>query len=173
MLKKKQIEVLKKFRDYVIKQSRANLTRKKKSVSRNLYDSLEGKFHVSANSFSLQFLMEEYGTYQDKGVSGVEKKYDTPFKFTKKKPPIQPLADWAKARGMKLRDAEGKFKKGGIKSLGFALSNHIFQHGIKPSLFFTKPFEAAFKRLPKDFIDAYGLDFEKFLDYSLEEVIKE
>ena len=80
---------------------------------------------------------------------------------------MQPLADWAKARGMKLRDSKGRFKKGGIRSLGFILQNHIFKYGIKPSLFFTKPFEAAYKKLPKDFIDSYGLDFEGFLDFSL------
>ena len=167
MLKKEQTRVLKKFRDYVIKQSRANLTRKKKNVSKDLYDSLEGKFKVMPNSFSLQFIMDEYGVFQDKGVSGKKKKYNTPFSYKRKRPPMQPLADWAKARGMKLRDSKGRFKKGGIRSLGFILQNHIFKYGIKPSLFFTKPFEAAYKKLPKNFIDAYGLDFEGFLDFSL------
>lgn len=169
MLRKEQTRVLKKFRDHVIKQARANLTRGKKNVSKDLYDSLEGNIKVNPNSFSLQFLMEEYGIYQDKGVSGVNKKYDTPFSFKKKKPPMQPLADWAKQRGMKLRDSKGKFKKGGYRSLGFILQNYIFENGFKPSLFFTKPFEAAFKKLPNNFIDAYGLDFEEFLDFSLKQ----
>jgi hypothetical protein len=38
------------------------------------------------------------------------------------------------------------------------LSRHIFKKGIKPSLFFTKPFEAAFKKLPSDLIDKFGLE---------------
>ena len=34
-------------------------------------------------------------------------------------PPVKPLADWAKAKGLKLRDSKGRFKKGGYKTLGF------------------------------------------------------
>jgi hypothetical protein len=37
----------------------------------------------------------------------------------------------------------------------------VYHQGIKPSLFFTKPFEAAFKRLPDDLIEKFGLDAEK------------
>jgi hypothetical protein len=42
--------------------------------------------------------------------------------------------------------------------LGFWLQKRIFAQGIKPSLFFTKPFEAAFKRLPDELIEKFGLD---------------
>ena len=168
MLKKEQTRVLKKFRDYVIKQSRANLTKKRKNVSKDLYDSLEGKFKVMPNSFSLQFLMDDYGIFQDKGVSGKKKKYNTPFSYSNKMPPRDAILKWVNDRRMRLKDKEtGKFIRGGQNSLAFLIQRSIFQKGIKPSLFFTKPFEAAFKRLPKDFIDAYGLDFEKFLDFSL------
>jgi len=38
------------------------------------------------------------------------------------------------------------------------LQKRIFAQGIKPSLFFTKPFEAAFKRLPDELIEKFGLD---------------
>ena len=85
-------------------------------------------------------------------------------------PPRGAILKWVNARRMRLKDKEtGKFIRGGQNSLAFLIQRSIFQKGIKPSLFFTKPFEAAFKRLPKDFIDAYGLDFEKFLDFSLKE----
>jgi hypothetical protein len=168
MLKKEQTRVLKKFRDYVIKQSKSNLTKKKKNVSKGLYESLEAKFKVMPNSFSLQFLMDDYGIFQDKGVSGKKKKYNTPFSYSNKMPPRGAILKWVNARRMRLKDKEtGKFIRGGQNSLAFLIQRSIFQKGIKPSLFFTKPFEAAFKRLPKDFIDAYGLDFEKFLDFSL------
>jgi hypothetical protein len=66
---------LKKFRDYVIKESRTNLTKLKKNSSKKLYNSLKGEYKLMANSFSLYFSMEDYGHFQDKGVNGKFKQY--------------------------------------------------------------------------------------------------
>ncbi len=64
----------------------------------------------------------------------------------------------------------GKFaSRSGIK---FALSAHIQKYGIKPSLFFTKPFEKAFKKLPDILIDKYGLDAERELNSILKQNLK-
>ena len=48
--------------------------------------------------------------------------------------------------------------------------NFIFKKGIKPSLFFTKPFEAAFKNLPDELVEAFGLDVENLIKYSLKDI---
>ena len=53
------------------------------------------------------------------------------------------------------------------KSMSYIISKSIFEKGIKPSLFFTKPFEKAFERLPNELIEAYGLDVEDFLAFTL------
>jgi hypothetical protein len=54
------------------------------------------------------------------------------------------------------------------KTLKFLIARSIYMSGIKPSLFFTKPFEAAFKRLPDDLIEKFGLDAEKlFMKHNL------
>ena len=47
------------------------------------------------------------------------------------------------------------------------IARSIFNNGIKPSLFFTKPFEKAFKNIDKDLIKAYRLDIEQLLDTSI------
>ena len=73
---------LNKFAKYVVQQSRSNLTKGKKNASKSLYNSIKYDSKVMPNSFSLSFIMDEYGMYQDKGVSGTEKKYNTPFKYT-------------------------------------------------------------------------------------------
>ena len=73
------------FAKYVIQQSRSNLTRQDKNVDKKLYNSLDKEIEVGANSFRLSFLMEDYGKFQDKGVSGVKKKYDTQYSFKTKK----------------------------------------------------------------------------------------
>ena len=107
--------------------------------------------------------MDEYGMYQDKGVSGTEKKYNTPFSYKSKMPPIKPLADWAKSRNIRLRDEQGKFTKGNYNTIGYLIARSIYRKGIKPSLFFTKPFEQAFKKLPNELAIAFANDIENIL----------
>lgn len=163
---KKTKDSLNAFAKYVIKQARTNLTKQKKKVSSDLYGSLGYDLDVSRNSFSLEFYMLPYGQYIDKGVSGTKKKYNTIFSYSNKKPPAEPLAKWAKAKNIRLRDEKGKYKKGNYKSIGFILQKSIFEKGIKPSLFFTKPFEKAFERLPEELLEKYALDIDDFLDFT-------
>ena len=159
-------EALIKFRNFVIQQSRSRLTKGKKNVNKDLYNSLEGDVKVMPNSINVQFSMEDYGVFQDKGVSGKEKKYNTPFSYTNKMPPLKPLANWAKFRNIRLRDKKGRFSKGNYNTIGFLIARSIYKKGIKPSLFFTKPFEQAFKKLPEELTEAFGLDIRNFLQYT-------
>ena len=163
---KRTQDELNRFAKYVIQQSRTNLTKGRKNVSADLYNSLGYDLNVSPNSFSLEFYMADYGEFQDKGVSGTKKRYNTIYEYTNKKPPMQPLADWAKARGIRLRDEKGKFKKGNYRTIGFILQKSVFEKGIKPSLFFTKPFEKAFLRLPEDIIERFALDIDDLLEFT-------
>ena len=152
---------LNRFAKYVISQSRANLTRGKKNSSKDLYNSLDSEVKVSKNSFELSFLMEDYGVFQDKGVSGVKKKYNTPYSYTSKMPPPSKMDKWIVKKGIAPRDKDGKFIS--RKSLQFMIARSIYNNGIKPSLFFTKPFEKAFKGLSKDLVEAYKLDVEQLM----------
>jgi hypothetical protein len=155
-------DALNAFGKYVVQQSRSKLTQSNKNASKRLYESLGYELKVMPNSFSMAFLMENYGEYQDKGISGTEVKYNTPYKYTNKMPPPSAFSQWVVRKGLKgTRDASGRFVS--RKGLQFAIAKSIFKKGIKPSLFFTKPFEAAFKNLPNDIVEAYGLDVENFL----------
>ncbi|MGB2339250.1 MAG: hypothetical protein ACPH7I_05125 [Flavobacteriaceae bacterium] len=109
--------------------------------------------------------MEDYGVFQDKGVSGTKKKYNTPFSYTSKRPPRKTLEEWISKRRFQFRDKKGKFMS--YKSMSFLIQRSIFEKGIKPSLFFTKPFEQGFKKLPDELIEAYGLDVEELLEFTL------
>jgi hypothetical protein len=164
-------EALNKFAKYVVQQSRSNLTKSDKNVSKELYNSLGYDLNVSKNSFSLSLLMKDYGVFQDKGVSGTEKKYNTPFKYTNKRPPASAFSNWVVRKGLKgTRDAKGRFVS--RKGLMFAVANSVFKKGIKPSMFFTKPFEKAFKGLNEELIKAYALDVEKFMDFTIKDNLK-
>ena len=165
MLNNTELALLK-FKRFVAQQSRSRLSKGKKNDSKGLYKKLDGVLKVSPNSFNLSWDLG-YGTFQDKGVSGTEKKYDTPYSYKSKMPPISPLADWAKRKGIRLRDDKGKFQKGNYKTIGFLIARSIQKKGLKPSLFFTKPFEQGFKKLPDEVIEAYGLDIEEFLQFTL------
>lgn len=158
-------QALNAFKKFVIQQSRSRLTKGRKNVNKKLYNSLDGDVKVNPNSFSLSFYMEEYGVYQDKGVSGTKKKYSTPFSYTSKRPPRKTLEEWISKRRFQFRDNKGRFMS--YKSMSFLIQRSIFEKGIKPSLFFTKPFEQGFKKLPDELIEAYGLDVEELLEFTL------
>ena len=102
-------DILNKFAKYVIQQSRTNLTKGKKNSSKALYNSLAYNIKETSKGVSIEFLMDEYGIYQDKGVSGKKKKYDTPFSYKDKMPPSSALDKWAVRRGIAPRDKSGKF----------------------------------------------------------------
>ena len=164
MLKNVQQE-LNRFAKHVVKQSRTNLTKGKKNGSKELYNSLGYDLKVSPNSFGLKFSMEDYGIFQDKGVSGKKKKYNTPYAYTTKMPPPAKMDKWIVRKGLKgTRDKKGRFIS--RKSLQFMIARSVFNNGIKPSMFFTKPFKKAFNNLDKDIIKAYELDVEELLKFT-------
>lgn len=154
---------LSKFGRSVVQQSRSRLTKGKKNASKDLYNSLKFDIQEQGGDLTITFFMEEYGRFVDKGVSGKEKKYNTPFRYKSKKPPAKVFEKWARTRGIRGRDKKtGRFIT--RKSLGFALREHIYKKGIRPTLFFTKSFEQQFKRLSDNLGDAFSGDIDNLLD---------
>ena len=156
--------VLNKFAKRVIQQAKQNLTKKKKNASKELYNSLDYDLSVGPNSFSLTFEMEDYGEYQDKGVSGVNRKYNTPYKYTNKMPPPKAFAQWVVRKGLQgIRDKQGRFIP--RKSLQYLIARSVYNNGIKPSYFFSNPFKVNFNKLPQEVVNAFQLtkdDFQAF-----------
>jgi hypothetical protein len=85
-------------------------------------------------------------------------------------PPAKAFDKWIVRKGLAPRDKSGKFIT--RKSLGFLIARGVFRNGIKPSLFFTKPFEAAYKNLPQDLVEAYGLEAIELFNQQLDNIIK-
>ena len=169
--------VIKKFRDYVIQQSRSNLTKGGKNVSKKLYNSLKGEI-VTENGFSIVgFSMDDYGSFQDKGVKGKTssaKAPNSPFKFGSGTGPkgglTKGIDKWVRLKGFQFRDkTSGKFMS--YQATAFLITRSIFHKGIKPSLFFTKPFEAGYKKyIDVDLMKAFGQDVETMVDYNLKDI---
>jgi hypothetical protein len=152
--------ILQEFGKYVVQQSRSILTRKKKNLSSTLYKSLEYDVIQYDEGIKLVFEMAHYGKFVDKGVSGKKRKFKTPFSYKNKKPPMKNLMNWAKARKFRFRDEKGRYTKGTYKTIGFVLQNFIFREGIKPTLFFTKPYNEAFNKFDKKIVQAFLNDIE-------------
>lgn len=163
-------KALEKFRDKVILESKQNL-RKLNKGGGNLENSIKGgDVRITERSLQFEIEMEDYGFFQDKGVSGKRRKYDTPYSFRNKMPPPRKLDKWIVRKGIAPRDEKGRFIS--RKSLQFLIARSIFYNGIKPSLFFTKPFLKYAKTLPKELEKAYALDTQAFLDFVIKQQLK-
>jgi hypothetical protein len=159
-------KALERFRDHVVNQAKRNLTQKDKNVSKKLHQSIKGDVKAMPNSIAMYFSMEEYGAYQDLGVKGKRssaKAPNSPFKFgsgTGKKGGLtEAMKKWVARRRIQFKDKEGKYMS--YDSTAWLMTKSIYSKGIKPSLFFTKPFEAAYKNLPDELIEMYGLEASK------------
>jgi len=175
MLADKELqEELNKFAKYVIQQSRSNLTKGSSDYgtyndTKTLYNSLKGNVVPTKNGANLNIEMADYGKFKDKGVRGKSsssKAPNSPFRFgsgTGRKGGLtEAMQSYVKRRRIQFKDRKtGRFLS--YQSTAFLIARSIYQKGIKPSLFFTKPFVAAFKRLPDDLIKAYSIGIEKDL----------
>ena len=171
-------KLLEKYKNYVIQQAKANLSKGRNNVSKTLYNSIKGEIVTENNYAIVGFRMEQYGQFMDEGVKGAfpnmvkngkQKAPNSRFMFTNKRPPAGPIAEWAKKRGIRLRDEKGKFKKGNYKTLGFIIANRIYAQGIKPTLFFTKPYEAGFKKYIVGQMPAQvAIDVDRIIDLNLQ-----
>ena len=134
---------LDKFGKQVVKESKTDLTKKKKNASKELYNSIKYNFKEHKNSFHLSFEMSEHGKFLDKGVAGNN---DPNFKGKKK-------TLYKSSAGYHFGD-----------TVNFLIRRSIFQYGTKETSFFTKPFESAFKSLPEEVIKAYALEVDELFD---------
>jgi len=166
--------VLERFGKYVVQQARANLTKGRQNVTKELYNSIkwDSKASQSGDSFSATLSMLEYGQYQDKGVRGKEASpintSQSPFRFgsgTGKKGGLtESINKWVKARRFQFRDKKGKFMS--YDSTAFLISRSIYRKGIPARFFYSKPFGIAFQKLPAELVEAFRLtpdDFKEFL----------
>ena len=157
-------KALEEFRDKVVEESKKNLRKEGKGGGALENDLKGGEVKVTDRSLQFEIEMPYYGVFQDKGVSGIKKKYNTPYSYKTKMPPPSKLDKWTVRKGIAPRDEKGRFLS--RKTLQFLIARSIFYNGIKPSLFFTKPFEKYAKGLPKELEQAFALDTEAFLEFT-------
>ena len=149
------------FGKQVVNRAKGNL-QKAKGGGTNLEKSLSFKVITSPEGFSVQFYMDSYGTFVDKGVSGTDvrrsfKDYkgrtiSSPYKYTTKQPPSRVLDKWIVKKGIAPRDEKGRFMS--RKSISFLIARSIKRKGIQGISFFQKPLMLGLKQFGKEMLGA-------------------
>jgi len=150
---------LDKFGKYLVKQSRSNLSKKKKNVTNKLYDSLDYSIRSSNVSFEFDFLMEAYGEWVDKG------------RKAGKNPPFSAIRKWVEDRRIQFRSNKGRFQT--YDQTAWAVVKKIGRDGIEASNFYSRPFQLGYNRLPNELVEAYALDVEEFIEFSIDKLNEE
>ena len=122
-----------------------------------------------------QILMEEYGTFLDKGVNGRLRKFGAPFSFKKGNIPRKAAMEFIAAKGItKWKNKSGKVvidvnklsvktgqsksvkRANKFKAIAFLAGRAIANYGIKPTNFFTDV-------INDEWVDDLKLNIEKQL----------
>ncbi len=162
------IQALQKLGNNVVKEGKGVLRKTKKS-SGNLYKDFNYLVTNQKDSVTLEFKFgraEDYWQFVDEGVRGVggfkgsgrARGQGSPFKYSSKMPPRKPLIQWIKSKGLKGRDAKGRFISN--NSFGFLIQRSIFQRGLTRTQFFSKPFTEQFNKQTNNITEAFADDVE-------------
>lgn len=166
-------KALDRFVKHVTSRAKANLTNGDRNVSKRLYNSIKGEVTINSERTTVKFFMEKYGDFQDQGVKGKNssaKAPNSPFKFGsgrgKKGGLTESIQKWVEARRFQFKDRKtGKFMS--YRATAFLITRSIYSKGLKPTLFFTKPYQAALKNLPQELAKEYGLEVKKLFKESI------
>ena len=167
---KNTIQSLQKLGTSVVKEGRGILRRKKKTTSPNtLFNDFDYLVTTAKDSVTLEFEFggaEDYWQFVDEGVrgaggfkgSGKMRGQGSPFKYSTKMPPRQPLINWIKNKSLKGRSKKGRFITN--ESFGFLIQRAIYQRGLERTQFFTRPFTTQLKKQEKKILQAFADDLE-------------
>ncbi len=175
------------FGKYIVQQARTNLTKSKKNLTKDLYNSIKFDIESDSNGFTVNFYMLDYGTFVDKGVSGTKKtrsftNYEgktipSPYKFGTGSSRIGKakggmsgiMTKWVKMRGFQWRDKEtGKFMS--HKSMGYIIARSIYSKGIKGISFFQRPLQLSFKKFGPDLLSMVAKDVKNSIKDSTKDL---
>lgn len=143
-------EVLELVGGKIVNTAKTNLQKAKKIATGNLYNSVS----YNLEDGNLGFDMEPYGEFVDQGVNGTGKNWNAPFTYKNFKSSngqfIKSLKEWCKIRGME-------------EGAAYAVRKHIFKNGLKPTHFFSDPYE--------QYIEEVDALIDEAIDDTLDKII--
>jgi hypothetical protein len=167
----------------VVKEGRDILKRKKKNASGELSNDFDYLVTSAKDSITLEFVFggaDDYWQFVDEGVRGAGgyegyakpkiRGRGSPFKYSSKMPPLKPLLNWIRLKGIKGR-VNKKWASAGNrggqfitnKSFAFLIQRSIFQRGLERTQFFTKPFTEQLNNQTENITKAFADDLEQLL----------
>jgi hypothetical protein len=166
------------FGEAVVYDAKQNLKNSDKVASGKLLNSVgTSGAKLTGKSLQLNINLESYGAFIDKGVSGVNVKYNTPYSYTNKMPPPSALDGWIVRRGLAPRQ-NGKFTGRTISAVGFKesiqflVARSIFFNGIKPSYFLSDAVKKNISKLPTELTKAFALDLDSTINFIIKSNVK-
>lgn len=148
--------IVKRWTELNIDAAREFLEKEGRAASNVTGQELEADFKFNSDTIFATVKGPLHAKFLDKGVSGVEKKRDTEFKF-KTTYPNQNMAEsiqsWVTSKGL-FREAND------FESLSYAIATNVKKKGIEKSEFITKTFsEDSLTELAKAVTQALGANF--------------
>ena len=160
-------DALEEYAKYVIQQAKTNLTNDDKGGG-SLYNSLNYEILESNEDFLVDFLMEDYGVFVDKGVKGIKSTYpETKASLSKfqygsgtgvEGGLTKGISGWVRKKRFQFRDKKGRFMS--YESMTYIIARSIYNKGLKANLFFTKPFEKGTQNLGQKLYAAFVQDVD-------------
>jgi len=160
-------KALSKFgKDVIIKAATYLQTRKRGYDTGKLMKSLDYDLGVAANSISLKIRMEDYGLAinEGRGKSGGGSGVLYPK-----------ILEWVKRKGLSPRNSKGQYEAWRNKAqqqrgIAYVVTRKIHRFGYKGTGFFDDAFAQSYKKLPKKLTQAFALDLENFLNFTIDEI---
>ena len=160
-------KALSKFgKDVIIKAATYLQTRKRGYDTGKLMKSLDYDLGVAANSISLKIRMEDYGLAinEGRGKSGGGSGVLYPK-----------ILEWVKRKGLRPRNSKGQYEAWRNKAqqqigIAYVVTRKIHRFGYKGTGFFDDAFAQSYKKLPKKLTQAFALDLENFLNFTIDEI---
>ena len=103
--------------------------------------------------------MEAYGEWVDKG------------RKAGKNPPFSAIRKWVEDRRIQFRSNRGRFQT--YDQTAWAVVKKIGRDGIEASNFYSRPFQLGYNKLPNELVEAYALDVEEFIEFSIDKLNEE
>jgi len=89
-----------KYGAQVVAEMRTRLFNNGSIASETLYNSLDFEVFAENKELDLAFIMEDYGDFVDKGRNGKLKKWRNDGSSSPKFPPLAPLKEWVRLKGI-------------------------------------------------------------------------
>lgn len=177
---------IKELKDYlgkkIVERARKELTTERRLYGRKVKRRASGELSRSltyeVKGRKLRFFAKgkagEYASFIHYGVNGTNYHYGAPFSYKQKMPPIEPIMQWMKAKGVRLRKVVSRngvkvntFVKDtpeNRKSAAFAIAKGVKKRGIAPTPFFDMAVREVMEREEKVIEEAINKEIEFILD---------